>query len=242
MEGQITLEPLKENKESKLAIVVHLFYLDIFLEKILPCLKKLPKSCYDLFITTPFDENFVRNICKDIDASITICSYENKGRDVLPFLKIVKQHIFNKYTLFLKIHTKRNFKSKNFQNFWDNIWNDSHYSFLLDKITIDSTCEFLIKNKNIYLGGMPNSRVSFNNHIGDNFPRVFKYLRHLGLEYSPDMVFFSGTMFYGKVEVINPLFFLIDEKWEDEDLQSKDGTMAHVVERLFLVSAKYYIS
>jgi len=234
------LELLERNK---LAIVIHLFYVDIFVEKILPSLKKLPKDSYDLFITTPFSEDFVRGLCVGVDA--IVCSYENKGRDILPFLKAVKQHIIHKYDLFLKIHTKRNFKdnrNQDFKNFWDNVWNDNYYEFLLDSTIITSTCVFLIKNKNIYLGGIPNSILSFNKHICDNFPRVFIYLKRLGLEYSHSMEFFSGTMFYGKTEVIEPLFFLIDENWDDDASQKKDGTMAHVVERLFLCHAKAYKS
>ena len=104
---QKNIGPNDKKNIEKIAIVLHVFYLDVFLE-IIDLLKNSDFQDFKLFITTPeFLKEEISTILKAGSFQHSIFIIDNRGRDVLPFLKIL-QYVFDEgYELILKIHTKR---------------------------------------------------------------------------------------------------------------------------------------
>ena len=75
---------------AKVAVVVHLYYLDL-LEEILGYLENILEPI-DLFITTPFEGDVweILNILDRRGQSVTILLGENRGRDVGPFIALCR--------------------------------------------------------------------------------------------------------------------------------------------------------
>ena len=80
-------------KERKLAVVLHLYYQDLFHEfhQILNNIE----TDYDLFITVNNLETKVVQEIKNYHPNCNLLCFENKGRDVLPFLKVTTPPIPN---------------------------------------------------------------------------------------------------------------------------------------------------
>ena len=53
-----------------------------------------------------------------------------------------------------------------------------------------------------------------------------------------DIMFAAGSMFWAKTDAILPVFDCIHKSEFPKEAKQEDGTMAHAVERLFVVLAK----
>jgi hypothetical protein len=94
-----------EDMVNKTAIVVHFYYMDQ-LDKLVEYLDELRKHIsFDVLVTTPHtDKDKLESISGRLKAVYIECM-ENKGRDVLPFLRILPK--LQCYDFVCKIHTKR---------------------------------------------------------------------------------------------------------------------------------------
>jgi len=124
-----------ENKKV-LAVVIHAFYFDIF-TRIIEKTKSIGIP-YALYITT--HKAIAQEVSSHIkllglDAHIEV--YENKGRDILPFLKIINLIKTNGHQVILKLHTKKS--PHKFSK--GRRWCDSMIDQLLDASVIDKVIE-----------------------------------------------------------------------------------------------------
>ena len=91
---------------TKVAIVIHAYHLDVFSE-LLDFLGDVDAR-HKIFVTTcPDREAKVKSIIDFTTFNYEIHVYENRGRDVLPFLSLMKQIDLNSYPFILKLHTKK---------------------------------------------------------------------------------------------------------------------------------------
>ena len=95
-----------EKNQQVLAIVIHAFYFNIFI-RIIEKIRSISIP-YVLYITT--HKGIAQEISSHmkllgLDAHIKV--YENKGRDILPFLKIMELIKANDHQFVLKLHTKK---------------------------------------------------------------------------------------------------------------------------------------
>ena len=99
-----------------IAIILHIYYTDLwryFEQK----LKSLDTQ-FDLYITL-CDE--VEDISKDILKSFpsaNITKYPNKGQDIGPFLKVIKNIRHKDYNFLIKLHTKKSEHNLSLGNNW----------------------------------------------------------------------------------------------------------------------------
>ena len=195
----------------KIAIQVHVFYEDL-INEIINKTNNIPIK-YDLYISTNSDikKNIIeKNIKKYSNANnYEIKIFENKGRDILPFLSQLQNNI-KKYKYICHIHTK---KTK-FTNFGDE-WRNYLYNNLLGNKDIVS--EIL-------------SDFEMNDKLGIIFPEAFYkvlttykpeitkldifYMNYLlkqltkSCRIGKKIEFPIGNMFWGKINSIYQIFDL----------------------------------
>ena len=213
-----------------LAIIVHAYYPDALKEII----KNIPVDYYrDTFITINDDvDKTVLTSIAECSCDINILFFPNRGRDVRPFLGALKVIRSRGYAYFLKIHTKKSIHRTDGVN-----WGAELTRPLLDALRLNAIERFLDREPGVGLIGPQGHVISALNYMGS--PANMRWIRmvceHLGIQLErADFPFVVGTMFAGRVEVLDRL---VDDPWlpsmfEDE-LGRLDGTLAHAMERMF---------
>lgn len=230
---------------SNLKAIIHCFYIDIA-EQII---YRLNKNVYKLnlrnflFILTTDSidkKNKLNEYCCALGINFKIEIYENRGRDVAPFLMACK-----KYTeagdLILHLHTKKSPHDSALSS-WDN--------FLFENLIGDESVfkSILLMMQNPEIG------IVYSGHLlpiaqrmnwGYDFNHAKSLLAKLGITISSDLTleFPTSTMFWVKQEAIEPLIRLglTSGDFEPEHGQ-QDGTLAHAIERsiLYIVESQDY--
>jgi len=235
--------PIKSEKErnsilpaqTNLAVVIHAFYPEIF-DEIIRKLVLAGIHELTLYVTTPrhvFD--LINNALRNSPFKHTIIQVENHGRDILPFLQILPEVIDNGHELILKLHTK----SSNHLHRKDH-WRNDLLEKLIGNGKMTEIIDVFRENSTIGMVGPFGNILPMRLYYGANGERVHRYGKILGATDNQlaDLNFVAGSMFYTRTSAVIPLLNLklADEDFEVEAGQT-DGTMAHVVERLFSVSA-----
>ena len=162
----------------------------------------------------------------------------NRGRDVLPFLVIAKSIRQKGYDTILKIHSK---KSKHRKD--GNTWLSSIVDNLLpqDKETLRLAIETL-KKSNTGVIGPEGEYLCLPVNYEANKTNIRKLLNELKSpevtekvdSYRFDYGFFAGTMFWVRLDAIEPILKLdIQASLFDIEASQIDSTLAHAVERMF---------
>jgi len=227
-------ELIPEEPISELAIVIHAFHLDVFKE-ILDYLKKIEGVPFKIFVTSP------ANITKTINTLLATNSFEynsipveNRGRDILPFLKMLPYVVNDGYQVILKIHTKKSDHRRTGQ-----LWRNDLYNKLLKKTAIARAIQIFNTDLSIGLIGAHGHIVPMHLYYGANANRVERMCTAMGVESSQltNLNFPAGSMFFARKQALIPILNLNINPGDFEDEKGqKDGTMAHAMERAFSVS------
>jgi len=222
-----------ENKKV-LAVVIHAFYFDIF-TRIIEKTKSIGIP-YALYITT--HKAIAQEVSSHIkllglDAHIEV--YENKGRDILPFLKIINLIKTNGHQVILKLHTKKS--PHKFSK--GRRWCDSMVDQLLDASVIDKVIENFTTYPTIGLIAPHRHLHLLRYKGGSNMPHVTELADKIGYQGNINQQsFVGGTMFYARANAFDSLLKLNikDTDFKEEPIPM-DGTLAHVIERTFGLAA-----
>ena len=229
----------------KIMIQAHVFYYDL-INEIINKTNNIP-SKFDLFITTTSlnESKFIEDNIKQYSKAdnYNIMYFENKGRDILPFLKQLKLK-FKKYKYVCHIHTKKT-NNINFPYFGHS-WREYIFNNLLGSKEIVS--EILTDFENY-------------NKLGFIFPETFyevylvfgkelnnknkKYMNLILKTLFPNkkyevgkmIEFPEGNMFWAKIASIYQIFNIDYELFPKEEGQI-DGTILHGVQRIWLFLVK----
>ncbi len=229
---------INRSSETKIAVVVHLFYEESW-DVIQKNLKNLNKP-FDLFISIPSRTfKVIDKIQKDYPL-VYIYETPNRGRDVLPFIKILPVIREKGYLYILKIHSK-----KSTHRIDGNEWMNGMLESLLpnNKQIFNKLINVLDKKDTGLIG--PSGQyiqltVNFEANgvlmteilklIYHNKVTVFNVLQSNRTDYG----FFAGTMFWARIDsldkIVNHNFGVY--KFNSEAGQI-DGTLAHAFERVF---------
>jgi len=222
---------------SKIAIVIHLFYPDIWME-----LKRLLKQIdldFDLFITSP---KFVYSrVLSDVVRSFpkaSVSLVENRGRDILPFIKLLQTGALNSYDFVCKLHTKR---SPHRQD--GKMWRERLYESLIgNSAQVSSIIDYFNLHPAVGVIGPADQLIRSGNlyYHGSNRETVERIKVQLGLNPSDlELPFFAGSMFWFRPKTFTPLLDLqIGEPDFAPEAGQMDGTMAHALERMPAIFAK----
>lgn len=219
----------KTNNRETLAIVLHIFYYDIFIS-IIEYIEQIDIE-YKLYITTHpdiYSDIFLKIQEKNISAKVVIC--ENKGRDILPFLKSLKLVKQQGHAVLLKLHTKRSPHRLGRGNTWRN----NMLKSLLEPEVIKS----IIHNfKNYPIGIVGPSKYLYPiwRKGNTNKAKIQQLANKISFRDNiNEELFVGGTMFYARVDALEPIsqLKLSDQDFQDEPI-ALDGSMAHALERFF---------
>lgn len=215
----------------KLAVVFHVFYLDVFNQMLSMLLKENKVKLY-FFVSCPKNLNKqIEIIIKETGFPFKIVVVENHGRDILPFLKILPYVFKENIDIVLKIHTKRS----NHLNKKD-LWSSELFSKLLGEGNITRALNIFSKYPEVGMIGPAGHILPMSMYYGGNPLNVTQLCLKMGLEKSQlqGLNFVAGSMFFATRDVLKPVLQLDlkEEDFEKEDKQL-DNTMAHAIERVF---------
>lgn len=217
----------------KVAVAVHAFYPEV-LPEILSAVDKLPGSLF-IFITTTQDKfEAVESIMTTQKRQYEVIVCDNRGRDVLPFMKVLARLSEYKFEYVAKVHTKKSLHREDGAQ-----WRAELYNSVIGREAFYRSVIAMECDKGIGLLGPAGHFVSMDTYLGSNKDRIWKYAEDLGIR-SDDVLqfgFFAGTMFIARVSAIEPILRLgiQDDDFEEERGQI-DGTLAHVLERVLALS------
>jgi len=218
----------------KICVHLHLHYVDM--AKYFAAYLNMMPYKFDLYLTVNEDMNFkvlakhfktTKNI-KQIKYSI----YDNRGRDVFPFIDTIKK-VYNDYEYVLHIHSKKSVHNSMLGNKWlSHLMSDLMYGKTYIKNLL-----YIMQKENVGLLFPPVIEELHPNYKwGGNKPLVKSLLEKIGVDISnfdnEKLIFSAGNMFWANTKALKKLF---DYKFEITDFPVEpipiDGTLAHALER-----------
>ena len=222
---------------STAAVVAHVYYEDTWRD-MAEALKRVTIP-YDLIVTTNSGrERFVERIRAEFpDADV--CTVENRGRDVRPFLTLLEQGRLDRYRCVCKIHSKKSITAGR-KPYMGALW---RRRLLFDLLAAPGIAEAIVerfeRDPRIGMIGPRAFRMP-----SDVFPEEAAWMgnRPVTLELAGKMGvpperfrldFFAGTMFWARPEALAPLRRLKLSEACQDDYGAVDGGAEHALERLF---------
>jgi len=219
----------RDNLSIRLAVHLHLYYIDLA-QEFIDYFKSLPKG-YDLFITI-IDENSVYEVeekFKDSGANnIKVLVVQNIGRDVAPMIFDLKDEILNNhYDVIGHFHSKKSISTdSNLGNRWRKYLLDS----LIGDEKIAKSILSLFDDKNI---GLVFAEDRHYMDMGENktfFDELCQKMEIEKVEETP--LFPLGNMFWARVEAVRQLFYLNRDELLQQEPLPYDGSFIHAIERI----------
>jgi lipopolysaccharide biosynthesis protein len=220
----------------KLAVVIHLYYTEswgLFFRK-LNLLKSVTN--FDLFITMPKENIGFQNTIRESFPNVIFFVVKNRGRDVLPFLKVGKLLKKTDYSTVLKFHSKKSTHRNDGKEWLENTLNQIIPN---DKRTLMMIIQ-KINNPNTGVIGPAEFYYPLSINFLANYKSVLWILKKItrkkydAHELAHKYGFFGGTMFWARIDSISPIFRFSNRNFQKEMGQT-DGTFAHSVERVLCV-------
>jgi hypothetical protein len=220
----------------KIAVVVHLHYLDLWpeIETVLAGWT-IP---FKLFLTVTSDDPDLTGRVEKTFPGGSVRQVENRGRDVRPFLLLLEEGQFDSFDLLCKIHGKRSQGGGRLPIFGD-LWRRAAF---LDLIASDGQVRGIVSQFNdasVGLVGPRRFRAKSDSQLADpigvNRETVETLANRMGAPLAgKPLDFFKGTMFWARPEALAPLrrLGLAGDSFPPETGQV-DGALEHAVERLF---------
>jgi lipopolysaccharide biosynthesis protein len=226
---------LVKSPSTKLAIVVHVYYPEewrLIKEKLV----NLRSVGHDIFVTVSEKDPRLGNEIKKIHGVAGVFMVPNRGRDVLPFMILVRRLSEAGYEYVLKLHTKKSIHRPDGHDWFGELLNNLVPSAEAVKDAVAKLEE------GVALIGPKDHFVSLERYMGANAPAIERLLSDIDVEtLDRDLAdgigkygYFASTMFWARLKNLQPLLdlYLMPDDFEAEEGQI-DGTMAHALERMF---------
>jgi len=231
--------------KSIVAIVIHIYYEEIWPE-IASALQSISMD-FDLIITTTTEKKYaVSNQVLPFFPQAEIYSFDNRGRDIRPFMAVMPLLLKRKYQAVLKLHSKKTVHRSD-----GHLWRQKQISQLLpSQPELMTMINSLQKYPSLGLIAPEDTVLNIQQYIGSNNEWLEKIIQALGE--TPQWLqqaqpwFAAGTMFWFKPQSLQSLLHcpaIQQDSFEDEKGQI-DGTLAHAIERAFgcaSLSSGYHI-
>jgi lipopolysaccharide biosynthesis protein len=233
-----------ENGKIKICVQVHLHYMEL-INEIIRHLNFMPFP-FHCYISTSNKKNiaFIENEfkkCKNAE-KVFIEIFENRGRDVAPFI-CQMQNIINKYDYILHIHTKKSLTS----DAYGDDWREYLFNHLLGSTEniYKIFGKFINKKKlglifpEIYFVVKP--FMLWGTDIEQGKKNVLDFLKRIGIvmDLGNEPEFAAGNMFWARTKAIQKVFDadITQDNFPIENNQ-KDMTLAHAIERSWIYIVK----
>jgi lipopolysaccharide biosynthesis protein len=223
------LLPSREGTDKRPCAVAHAWYVEV-LDDIVAQLRASTLDWRIIVTTSPERELDVRTRLKALGIDAEVDVFENRGRDVLPFLHVADRLLNEGVDVVLKLHTKRSVHRDDGSQ-----WRDELLQGLAAADRAPRILDAFAANKNLGLVAPEGHSQSVEHFWGANEANVRALCVRLGLpQPSPSTPFVAGSMFWVRLSALRPLLDAHMEPWEFEPEAGQiDGTTAHALERLF---------
>lgn len=218
------------------AVVIHIHYVSTA-ELIAKKIKNSLLNKCDIYITlTPAAYESLTEI-KKLFPNAKIASYENKGRDIRPFFKLLKEYeIAQNYDFVLKLHGKKTKALPGYGAFW--LVDSLNKLIPTEAKEIDEAMKLLSKQGVL---GPTGQLFNYDEKTDKNDADVKKIINKYGLKWSLNKkkYFFGGSMLWFSSDYLSKLqkCVSLDKDFQDEKGQY-DATFAHAVERAFTIASR----
>ena len=219
-----------------LVLFAHVYYLDIWREMAEIIAGRLPVP-FRLIITTPHDPDEPERPDTPFLLEQTVHRMENRGRDILPFLKAMEAET-RPFEIGLKLHTKRSPHRPDGE-----AWRQAIVGSLLpSRDGVEEILATLRRNPHVGLLAPQGLLLPLQDRLGENL----RTMRHLATAAGGEFTradgkaghFVAGSMFWFRREALAGLgASQLSAEFEAETGQL-DATAAHAVERLFVWRAE----
>jgi lipopolysaccharide biosynthesis protein len=220
---------------SKLVVVFHVYYLDL-VDEILESLRNIPVA-FDLIVTNSSGATISDKI-NHLFSSINFVELKtnNRGRDILPLIKVINAELLNEYDLVFKVHTK---KSE---------WRSDHpelkgdgagwrAEFLSELIGSQNQVEQILRT---FASDQSAGVITSGGNVlgpdfwGDNQAAAAHLLWRMQMKLEEsNLSFAAGSIYWCRAFILKAMigFDISDKDFEDE-LGQNNQTTAHAVERI----------
>jgi lipopolysaccharide biosynthesis protein len=218
------------------AVIIHLYYTDMF-SFFFNRLQRISALPYDLYLTIPEGKEDVVPTIREQAPNARIAVVPNCGRDVLPFVQVMKQIEPKGYSKILKLHSKKSPHRTDGEQWRDKIVD----SLIPSNSTLVTKLGKVLNEDNLALIGPNGEYVS----LLVNFTATAHYLKTLtgkilGGKEADELIrtadeygFFAGTMFWARTDALWPIVHNVNVEDFEPELGQEDSTLAHALERLF---------
>ena len=231
--------------EIKICLQVHLYHLDL-IDEIITNLNYIPFP-FHCYISTDTDKkvNIIQNKfnkrCKNAHG-VYVQRFENRGRDVAPFIEQMKD-VISKYEYILHIHTKKSVENDGYRDDWRKYL----YKHLLGSTgNIVRVFNEFVADKKLgmifpvtFVPVVP--LMIWGSDLQQGKKNVLGFLERIGIEMtlSDKPEFAAGNMFWARTESIKKAFVSgIEQHNFPIECGQVDMTLAHAIERAWVYVAK----
>ena len=234
-----TVEPVKEAK-GDIAIHLHVFYPDLA-EELAGYLRNMPFE-YDLYVSVA--DNRALEICRQVFKNLPflqkmeVRQVPNRGRDIAPFFCAFGEEL-SRYDYVAHLHTKKSLYNRGATEGWRTylyralLGSPEKIRRIFALMQGQHPCGIVYPQNYVLLPYWANTWLA-NRELG----RIWAV--RLGLGEIPRGYFDYplGSMFWARSDALAPLF-KAGIAWDDfpEEAGQTDGTLAHTIERLFVLSS-----
>jgi len=225
----------REPAQPKVCVVVHAYYPEL-LQEIFDLLARWEVAFRLIITTVPEREAAVLEALAAAGVAAECRVFENRGRDVLPFLRIANELADAGEELVLKLHTKRSLHRAD-----GDVWRRDLLTKLISAENARRIREAFGSRQDLGMVAPDGHILPMNFYWGSNQESVHYLCRLMGAPHANPSsdVFAAGSMFWIRVSALRPLLDLhIDESEFEPERGQVDGTMAHAMERCFTLSVR----
>jgi lipopolysaccharide biosynthesis protein/ubiquinone/menaquinone biosynthesis C-methylase UbiE len=212
--------PVPENTDATLAVIAHVHY-DHTWPDLRDAIQGLSGHGVDVFVTVT-SLTVARMVSKDLpDALVELV--DNRGRDIRPFIHMLKKTADLGYRAVCKVHGK----ASSYRSDGDALRRSALAALLtsecIDRFKADPQLGLLAPSRSL----IPHTKknLTFSGELAEQLAHELKLPKWRGS-------FPAGSMFWFRPDALLPLMQL-DENAFDVERGLVDGTRAHAIERLF---------
>lgn len=217
---------------SRLALVAHIYYPDL-LPEILAAHDAMPSGT-PLLVTTLAEHRDALGAALAGRGATSIHVFENRGRDIAPFIELLRQGAFDKYDAVLKLHTK---KSPHLS--YGGLLRRAMFKALAGTPATVDAIAAMMRDPDVGLVGWRSVFLTSSYHWHGNRERVIRLLAPLTAGKPVPPAFFGGSMFWFRPQALRWLSSVPDAMDFEAEAGQIDGTLAHAIERSFAIVAAH---
>jgi lipopolysaccharide biosynthesis protein len=212
-------------------VVIHAWYFAV-LDELIEVLRDSGMQWRLLVSTTRESAESVRARLQSLGMPFELTISENRGRDILPFLRVANRLLDEGVEVVLKLHTKRSLHRQD-----GDAWRRDLVQKLAAPDRVRSLLHAFKEDPQLGLIGPEGHFQPVGDYLGANAEVLASMCSQLGLQETSveDKEFVAGSMYWIRLAALRPLLDAhLDEWWFETEQGQIDGTMAHALERLII--------